>query len=60
MIVVVVVAIVRVVAAETLADAFGGAVEFVSMEMLASVITESLGPTPNVKREPADRKINHC
>lgn len=47
-------------AAELLLEVFGAAVEFVSMEMLASIIAEWLCPAPNVKREPAERKINIC
>lgn len=57
--VVVVVLLLRVVA-ELLVEAFGAAAEFVSMEILASIIVELLGPAPNVKREPAGRKINCC
>lgn len=46
--------------AELLLDAFRVALEFVSMEMLASMIVELLGPAPNVKREPAGRISKHC
>lgn len=45
---------------EPLVEMFEMAVEFVSMEMLASIIVELLGPAPNVKREPAESKINSC
>lgn len=38
-------------------EVFGAAEEFVSVEMLASIIDGLLGPAPNVKREPAGRKI---
>lgn len=44
------------VAAELLVEEFGAAVEFVSMEMLASIIVEWLCPAPKVKREPTKRK----
>lgn len=57
---VVVVAIVVVVAAELLVEVFGAAVEVVWMGMLASVAAELLSPAPNVKREPAEGKINRC
>lgn len=46
--------------AELLVEAFRVAVEFVLMEMLASMIVELLGPAPNVKREPAGRILKHC
>lgn len=39
-------------AAELLVEVFGAAVEFVSIEILASIIVEWLCPAPNVKREP--------
>lgn len=45
-------------AAEVVVEVFGAAVEFELMEMLASIIVELLGPAPNVKREPAERKTN--
>ena len=51
---------VRVVVAELLVEVFRAAVEFVSIEMLASIIVELLGPAPNVKKEPAERKITIC
>ncbi len=55
-----VVAIVVLPVAEPLVEVFGAAVELASMEMPASVIVELLGPAPNVKREPAERKISRC
>lgn len=42
--------------AELLVKVFGAEEELVSMEMLASIIVELLGPAPNVKREPVERK----
>lgn len=51
---------VRVVVAELLVEVLGAAVEFVSIEILASIIVELLGPAPNVKKEPAERKITIC
>lgn len=48
------------VAAGPLAEAFGAAVEFVSMEMLASMIFELPCPVPNVKREPEEENMNSC
>lgn len=47
-------------AAELLLEASGGAVEFILMEILASIVTELLCPAPKVKREPAERNINSC
>lgn len=44
------------VAAELLVEVLGAAVAFVSMEMLASMIVELLCPSPNEKRESADKK----
>lgn len=43
--------------AELCVDVFVAAVEFVSMEMLASIIVELLSSAPNVKREAAKKKI---
>lgn len=48
------------VVAELVVDVFGAAEEFVSMEMTASIICESVCPAPNVKRESAERKTNSC
>ncbi len=48
------------VVAELLVEVFGAGVELASMEMLTSMIVELLGPAPNVKREPAERKMNGC
>lgn len=39
---------------------FGAPVEFVSMETLASIIGELLGPALNVKRVPAAWETNSC
>ena len=50
----VVVVLVLLVVVELLVEVFGAEVEFVSMEMLASMIVELLGPAPIVKREPAE------
>lgn len=41
-------------------EVFGAAVEFDSMEMLASIMVELLGPAPKVKREPAGSETNLC
>lgn len=38
---------------ELLLEVLGAAVEFLSMEMLASITAELLCPAPNVKRDPA-------
>lgn len=57
---VVVVVLLLLVVAELLAEVFRAAVEFVSREMLASIIAELLGPAPNVKSEPVENKINCC
>ena len=54
----VVVAPLPLVVPELLLDVFGAAMEFVSIEMLASIIAELLGPAPNVKREPAKVKTD--
>lgn len=54
------VAMVVTVVAELLVEVFRAAEEFASMEMPASMIVELLGPAPNVKRDPAERKINCC
>ncbi len=48
------------VVAELLVGVFAATVEFVSIEILASMIVELLGPAPNVNREPAEMKINSC
>lgn len=48
------------VAAKLLLEASGGAVEFILMEILASIVTELLCPAPKVKKEPAERNINSC
>lgn len=55
-----IVVLVLLVAAELLLEASGGAVEFILMEILASIVTELLCPAPKVKREPAERNINSC
>ncbi len=55
-----VVAIVVVVAKELLVEVFGAAVEFDSMEILASVIVESLCSASNVKKDAAGRKTDCC
>lgn len=44
-------------AAELLLEASGGAVEFILMEILASIVTELLCPAPKVKRDPLMSKI---
>lgn len=45
------------VAAKLLLEASGGAVEFILMEILASIVTELLCPAPKVKKEPLMSKI---
>lgn len=55
--IVVAVVLLLLVAAELLVEVLEAAVELVSIEMLASIIVELLGPAPNVKREPLMRKI---
>lgn len=55
-----IVVLVLLVAAELLLEASGGAVEFILMEILASIVTELLCPALKVKREPAERNINSC
>lgn len=60
MLVVAGIVLVLLVAAELLLEASGGAVEFILMEILASIVTELLCPAPKVKREPAERNINSC
>lgn len=55
-----IVVLVLLVAAELLLEASGGAVEFILMEILASIVTELLCPAPKVKREPAEKNINSC
>lgn len=56
---IVVLVLLLLVAAELLLEA-SGAVEFILMEILASIVTELLCPAPKVKREPAERNINSC
>lgn len=48
------------VALALLVEALGAAVEFVSMEIRASMTVELLGPAPNIKREPGRSKTNIC
>lgn len=52
LVVVGIVVLVLLVVPELLLEASGGAVEFILMEILASIVTELLCPAPNVKREP--------
>ena len=55
-VVAIVVVLVLLFVVELLVEVFGAVVEFISIEMRASIIVELLGPAPNVKREPAGRE----
>lgn len=54
---IVVLVLLLLVAAKLLLEASGGAVEFILMEILASIVTELLCPAPKVKKEPLMSKI---